>query len=228
MIPKVFHRIWLGGKPMPKHFQEWGESWVAVNPGWEMKLWTEDNLPPSESPGAIATACHLSQLSNIYRYEVLKREGGVYVDTDMLALRPLDGLLEGVKGFVGESRRGVGSAIMGCEAGNEVAVDLVKRTPTMKASETFSLGSYFVLSVLKDHLGAWRQFPVSYFFPLDFYDWRKLWKAGHPLSAEVLRDRFPQAIACHFYSSRWYKPGFAPLNETSAKNCACTVPKKNY
>jgi Mannosyltransferase OCH1 and related enzymes len=212
---------------MPKHFQEWGESWVAVNPGWEMKLWTEKNLPPTESPMSLEAACHLSQVSNIYRFEVLKHEGGVYVDTDMLALRPLDGLLEGVKGFVGKSRRGVGSAIMGCEQGDEVAVDLVQSTPTMKASESLSLGSHFVRNVLNDHPGAWVEFPIPYMYPLDFYDWRKLWKAGHPLSAEVLRVRFPQAIACHFWSSRWHKPGFAPLNEISAKRCACTIPKDN-
>ena len=33
IIPKVFHRVWLGGKPMPDHFVKWGEGWLAKHPG---------------------------------------------------------------------------------------------------------------------------------------------------------------------------------------------------
>ena len=43
---RIFHRIWLGSKPLPAEFAAFGETWAAHHPGWEMRLWTDANLPP--------------------------------------------------------------------------------------------------------------------------------------------------------------------------------------
>ncbi len=38
-IPKVFHRIWLGGTPLPDEHTRWGETWQTQHPDWQMRLW---------------------------------------------------------------------------------------------------------------------------------------------------------------------------------------------
>lgn len=43
----------------------------------------------------------------IARYEIIHREGGLYVDCDFEALRPIDELLEGASIVVGEDRDGM-------------------------------------------------------------------------------------------------------------------------
>ena len=76
LVPKIFHRIWLGN-PMPEQFERWGETWLRHHPGWTMKLWTEKNLPPSRYPDLIEKCRYYSARANLYRLEILLREGGV-------------------------------------------------------------------------------------------------------------------------------------------------------
>ena len=45
LIPRVFHQIWLGPKPLPEAFARYQRTWVDCHPSWEFRLWTEENLP---------------------------------------------------------------------------------------------------------------------------------------------------------------------------------------
>lgn len=81
---------------MPSEFIETGESWLRKNPGWEMKLWTESNLPTLRNQALFDNAPRLveSRLlgrmrSNIARIELVHMFGGVYVDCDFVARKPI-------------------------------------------------------------------------------------------------------------------------------------------
>jgi inositol phosphorylceramide mannosyltransferase catalytic subunit len=95
MIPRIFHRVWVGGS-MPADLARLGDSWLKHNPGWEMRLWTDDNLPVMRNQEIYDRASELveSRLlgrfkSNLIRLEVLEQFGGVYVDCDFEALKPI-------------------------------------------------------------------------------------------------------------------------------------------
>ena len=45
-IPRVLHQIWLGKGEMPLNQRRWRRRFAEMNPHWEMRLWTDDNLPP--------------------------------------------------------------------------------------------------------------------------------------------------------------------------------------
>lgn len=115
-IPKVIHFIWIG----PKHFPEDSKkniiSWIENNPGYVFKFWTDrkrDNLPKNLTIHFInASFFHFflneylqsenyGEKSDLIRYEILFREGGVYVDHDVVAYNSLDTLLERVDFFCG-------------------------------------------------------------------------------------------------------------------------------
>ena len=44
MIPKVIHYCWFGGKPIPKEYMKYIDSWKRYLPEYEIKRWDERNF----------------------------------------------------------------------------------------------------------------------------------------------------------------------------------------
>jgi len=101
-IPRTFHYIWLGGKPLPEHFGVWMNGWKTINPGWELKEWNDTNLPDIINKKEFDAADKFAKKSDILRYELCYRYGGVYIDTDFEPLKPIESILSEVEAFVGE------------------------------------------------------------------------------------------------------------------------------
>ena len=113
-IPRVIHRVWLGDKEMPDEYVRFGRSWAEHHPDWEMRLWTDRELPPLEHPAALERCRNFGEASDVLRYEILKRFGGVYVDTDVECLRPIDDLVGDATAFAAWARpKVIGSAVVG-------------------------------------------------------------------------------------------------------------------
>lgn len=109
MNPKILHRLWIGPAPMPGAYVEYGELWAEMNPGWTVKLWSEEELEDlhminrriwdhiKTHGGGTAIAlkpevARATQLADVAAYELIYRFGGVYVNCDMEPLRPLSEL----------------------------------------------------------------------------------------------------------------------------------------
>jgi len=113
-IPRILHRIWLGGQPVPREFHRYAESWERHHPTWRHIVWSEENLPRLGCLDVLDRARFFAEQADVIRYELLVRFGGVYVDMDFECLRPLDPLLQGVEAFAGLERPGwVQNAILG-------------------------------------------------------------------------------------------------------------------
>jgi len=101
MIPRTFHHIWLGPDPLPEEHGPWIETWKRHHPDWEFRMWTEDNLPEDPiRPEVLERLRAPVERADILRLELVYRYGGVYLDTDLECLRPLDDVLTG-QSFVG-------------------------------------------------------------------------------------------------------------------------------
>ena len=97
MIPRILHQIWVGGDPLPDDFARYRQTWLEHHPEWEHHLWTEDNLPPDLRRQEGYERLRVpAERSDILRYEVLWKFGGVYVDTDFECHRALDPFVEGL------------------------------------------------------------------------------------------------------------------------------------
>jgi hypothetical protein len=196
-IPRVFHHLWLGPDPMPAEFQELRASWRRLHPGWELRLWTDDNLPPLENRWAFEVARSPAAKSNIARYEVVRRFGGVYVDTDFECRRNLEPLLEGVECFAAwERRNSANNAILGAVPDHPFTRDLVasleanvRRLPRANPEVTQSGPEYFT-RVLARHPEV-TVFPARRFYP---YQWHERWRR---------HEEFPDAYAVHHWSMTW-------------------------
>lgn len=93
-IPKIIHQIWIGGKPVPEVFRPYMQSWIDqhMGRGWYYKLWTDDDLAEFalDNQQFFDATENIGVKSDLLRYEILYRYGGVYIDTDYECLQPLD------------------------------------------------------------------------------------------------------------------------------------------
>lgn len=96
MIPKKIHYCWFGGKPLPEAMKRNIESWKKFCPGYEIIRWDEESYDINNSIPFVkqAYACKkFAFVSDYVRLEALLREGGIYMDTDVELVKPLDDFL---------------------------------------------------------------------------------------------------------------------------------------
>lgn len=96
MIPHIIHYCWFGRKPLPPLAKRCIASWRKYFPNYEIKEWNEDNFDVN----AIAytreayEAKKYAFVSDYARFKILYEQGGLYFDTDVEIIRPLDDIIE--------------------------------------------------------------------------------------------------------------------------------------
>ena len=103
MIPKKLHYCWFGKGKKPASFISCLESWKKYCPDFEIVQWNEANAPTKQQhfyKNALRKKKYAFAADSV-RAKVLLTEGGIYLDTDMLLLKPLEELL-GYDFFIGE------------------------------------------------------------------------------------------------------------------------------
>jgi len=202
-IPRIFHRIWLGDRPMPADFKAFGRSWTRLHPGWKMKLWTEANMPPLANRWAFDHSRSFAGKSNLLRYEILLRFGGVYIDTDFECLRNLEPLIGDLECFAGHHRDEtfehgayavVSTALLGAVPGHPFVRDLVEEAEANMREvindtpvSLYQTGPVFLTAVIQRHPEV-RVFLPEVFYP---YGPRERWRR---------HERFPKAYAVHHWT----------------------------
>lgn len=127
-IPRIFHQIWLGPDPFPKEYERYQRSWLSRHPGWELRLWAEDELPGDlERKEAYERLRQPAERSDVLRLELLHRHGGVYLDADLECLRSIEPLLDGVRFFCAYNDPGrVNNAIIGSVPGHPLLESAIR------------------------------------------------------------------------------------------------------
>ena len=96
MIPRKIHYCWFGGAPLPAQAEKCIASWRKFCPDYELIRWDESNFDLDENP--YVRYCYDNKkwafLTDYIRLAVVLRYGGVYFDTDVELLKPLDDLLQ--------------------------------------------------------------------------------------------------------------------------------------
>jgi mannosyltransferase OCH1-like enzyme len=127
-IPRIFHQIWVGPDPLPEEFEAYGQTWRTRHPDWELRLWTEANLPGDlERKEAYELLRRPAERADVLRLELLYRHGGVYIDVDFECLRSIEPLIEGAEFFVGYRKpHRVNNAIVGSVRGHPVLEQAIR------------------------------------------------------------------------------------------------------
>lgn len=123
MIPRIIHYCWFGRGEMPQLAKDCIASWHRFMPDWEYKLWNEDNFDINSTLYTTEAyeAKRYAFVTDYVRLYALKTEGGVYMDTDVEILKPLDDLLhlKAFTGYEGSKHMPPVTGLMASEAGGE-------------------------------------------------------------------------------------------------------------
>lgn len=118
MIPKVIHYCWFGRNPKPELALHCMESWKKFCSDYEVIEWNEYNFDIQSAPLYVQQAYNEKKwafVTDYVRLYVLFNYGGIYMDTDVEVLKPLDVFLTH-KGFSGfEMETAIPTGIMASE-----------------------------------------------------------------------------------------------------------------
>ena len=95
MIPKKIHYCWLSNDPFPRKIRKCMDTWRKMLPDYEFKLWNTHNFDINSVP-FVKQAYEQRKwafAADYIRMYALYHEGGVYLDSDVKVLKPLDSLL---------------------------------------------------------------------------------------------------------------------------------------
>ncbi len=95
MIPKVIHYCWFGGAELPPLAKRCIASWRKFLPDYEIVEWNEKNFDVNQilyTRQAYA-AKKYAFVSDYARFKILYDQGGLYFDTDVEVIRPLDDII---------------------------------------------------------------------------------------------------------------------------------------
>ncbi len=161
-IPKKLHIIWIGeSHKLPAKCIN---SWRDNHPEWDFQVWTDNERAQTswinqKHLDAFVEKRHWSAAADLMRYEILYREGGVYVDADSFSVRPLDHwLLENEMFACWENTLAVGrarlvsNAFLGSVAGNSFLKYLIDTIEGRK--ELFTRWSWGRMRYVR--MGAWK------------------------------------------------------------------------
>ena len=95
MIPKKIHYCWFGRNPLPESALKCIASWRKFFPDYEIIEWNEDNFDVISIPYT-AQAYEVKKyafVSDYARFKILYEQGGLYFDTDVEVIRPMDDII---------------------------------------------------------------------------------------------------------------------------------------
>ena len=175
-IPKIIHQIWIGSAlPRP---ERWMNTWRDMHPGWQYKLWSDNNLPPLVNQAQFDRMPFYPGKADILRYELLHKYGGVYVDADSECVAPLtDDLLDNV-GFAAHENEYVrpgliGNSVIGAKAGCALMASMIRRIsalPSLASTASHDVWKVtgplaFTRALGQDAHTGYRLYPSFWFYP---------------------------------------------------------------
>lgn len=210
MIPHIIHCCWFGGKPLPKDVLKNMESWKRNNPGFEIKIWSEKNFDyRTNRYTREAYECKKwAFVTDYVRLKVLYDFGGIYMDTDVEAVRPFGEMLAN-KAFSGfETEERISTGTIGAEKGNPwIALQLEYYTDRSFFKESGAMDLTTNVTTISRITAA--HYPIKFnntyqnlgdvtFYPFDY------------LCAKRLNDgkviRTENTVTIHHFNGSWTGP----------------------
>lgn len=175
-INKIIHNIWVGPKKVPDGVFKWKE----INPDCEHILWDEKKIE-EEFPGIFSNnifAKHFYEskvfngVSDILRYYILYRFGGIYFDADCIPLRKLEDYIfddDFFSVYENEVRSPglVASGVMGAKEKSEIIKYIIKNLNNRDLSQDawISVGPKCLTDALQKFSKNYKIYPSYYFLP---------------------------------------------------------------
>ena len=187
-IPKKIHYIWIGGKSLPEEYKKNILSWQKYCPDYEIICWNENNYDFEKNQYmkeaySMGGNC-LMYATDYARKDILFNCGGIYLDTDVELIKPLDELLynRAFIGIEGNGQVNSGSAL-GAEKGHPMIKKMMERYENesfldVEGNLTNKYNTYFETDCLIDYgykminklqvINGMTCFPQEVFMPINY------------------------------------------------------------
>lgn len=223
-IPKIIHQIWIG-KQVPAEFKKFMDSWRAYHPDWQYRLWTQDDIAELNlrNRDLIDQSRNPGEISDLMRYEILYRYGGVYLDIDFECLRSLEPLHYLYDFYIGiqpldSDLVQLGIGIIGSIPGHPLLNACIERVKDgwnnkhLEQKATARTGPIHCTKVFyaaADKNGLCDiALPASYFYPLGCKEY----------DIDIIRWVQEGAFAVHHWAKSWLYPTFRRPEFQGIKN----------
>ena len=209
-IPKIIHQIWLGST-FPECYKRNQESWKHLHPDWEYKLWTDSDIATFKlvNQDAFDKGRTWAEKANIFRYEIIERFGGVYIDTDFECIQPLDILhivYEFYAGITTINRPSIiNNAFIGARPNHPILQECIANIGKKNygTKQTEKNGTFYFSNMLIElcknnpcfDLNAIILLPPSYLYPLP--------EKKDPINAATYL--ILSSFAVHYWAAEWNK-----------------------
>jgi len=222
MIPKIIHYCWFGKGKLSNLERKCLASWKRYCPEYEVKLWNESNFNVdfcrfTKEAYIMGKYAFVSDVARIY---ALSKYGGIYFDTDLLLIRPLQQSLLNTSVFMArESFSSINAAVLGGEKDNQFFENCLEYYKKLDSFDEQYLISRIIDTVLKSE-GLYRNeieiVDRQVFYPLPY----KLRKFHY---ARFLTDK---TIGVHLWEGTWKKHNWSIWERLRYQISRAYVPRK--
>lgn len=233
-IPKTIHYCWFGDAPLGDEEKKCIESWRKFLPDYEIRRWDESNFDFNvcDYSAEAYEAEKWAFVSDYARFAILYELGGLYFDTDVEIIRPLDDII-GAGPFMGferdaDSERGLAVAPglgLAAEPGLEIYGEILaayhrchflgkdgKQDLTTVVSRVTDILKSHGLNEIRgiQHVCGINIYPAEYFNPKDY------------LTGAINVTENTRAI--HHFSMSWLSEGKQYTRKLAAKLSKAGLP----
>lgn len=221
MIPKTIHYCWFGRGEKPELAIKCIDSWKKYCPDFTIIEWNEDNYDLLNAPTYVQQAYENKKwafATDYVRIWAVHTFGGIYMDTDVELLRPIDDLLilHGYIGFETSSNIALGLGF-GAEKGDSILEGLMESyhtlsflnedgslnlTPGPLLNTQFLCNKGLKLNNRKQMVGDITIFPKSFFGPQNYLTGK----------TKITKDTY----SIHHYAASWVDQKKLYKNKLSA------------
>ena len=129
-IPKIIHYCWFGRNPKPQMAERCIRSWNNYCPDYQVIEWNEDNYDLSSAPLYVRQAYEAKRwaiVTDYIRLHIVYENGGIYLDTDVEMIKPMDPLLVYQSYFGFEDGKNVATGLgFGAEKGHNILKEMME------------------------------------------------------------------------------------------------------
>lgn len=201
-IPKIIHYCWFGGQEKNTLIQNCISTWKVHLPDYEIIEWNESNC--DFDCDFARKAFELKKwafLSDYVRLKALAEHGGLYLDTDMFFVKPIDPLLD-ERCFIGRQKDGqIAAGIIGAEPDHSFIKYCMQHYQVMTFDEN-RLMNMAIPRIITEVYEVYPQqnqvhiLPYSYFYAYLFEDSLK--------GIDFRKSILPETIALHLWNASWF------------------------
>ena len=206
-IPKVIHYCWFGKGEMPALAKKCIKSWKKYCPDYQIICHNEENfdLTQNRYMREAYEAGKWAFVSDVARLKIIYDNGGIYLDTDVELIKPIDDLVE--KGaFMGFDEKGIVATGLGfgAEKGNKIIEEFLRDyddIPFVNSDGSYDLTPCpdrntqalerlgMDVSVTNQTFMGMMFLPEEYLCPMDYYTGKKT----------ITKNTY----SIHHYSASW-------------------------